>query len=385
MKIAIFTDNFLPYYSGITTATINLVKGLADKGHNVYIIAPRYKSLKEFKYKNIKVIREPSIPAVFYKGLKFRSFFSIKIIKYLKEEGIEIIYSSTPITLGIQSILTAKILKIPLIGTFHTFFADEQYLKHIKINSEVMQKIAWAYSRYFYNECDLVTCPAETTKKELLANGFNNNIKVISNGIDPKIFVNSKWEEVKNKYNKNGKLLLFIGRIAHEKNLIYLLECFSRIVKEIPETKLLIIGEGPQMGEIKEKINSLNLNGKVILTGKIDHEKLVKSSIFKACDLFVTASTTENQPMTVLEAQVNGLICIGINARGIKDLVKNGYNGYLVKNNDKNQFAQKVLKLLSNETLYKKMKKNTLKEIKKHYMNNIIKEWEKESLRLIKK
>ena len=96
----------------------------------------------------------------------------------------------------------------------------------------------------------------------------------------------------------------------------------------------------------------------------------------------MTASTTENQPMTVLEAQVNGLVCVGINARGMKDLIKNGYNGYLVKN--KNEFAQKILSLLSNKKLYKKMKENTLKEIKKHYLNKIIKEWEKESSILIK-
>ncbi|MFA7707742.1 MAG: glycosyltransferase [Candidatus Pacearchaeota archaeon] len=384
MKIAIFTDTFIPKYDGIVTATLNLAKGIADRGHKIYIIAPKsQKRIKEFKYKNIKVIRVPSISARFYPGLRITNILSIKLMKYLKKEGINLIHFTTPMTLGLQAILISKALKIPLIGTFHVFFADEQYLKHGKLNFKSIQKIMWAYSRMFYNSCDLVTSPAETTKKEILSHGFKENIKVISNGIDPKKFINSKYKEVRKKYNKSGNLLLFVGRIAHEKNIFYLLECFSKVINKMPKTKLLVIGDGPQMKEVKQKIDLLNLKNNIILTGKIDYNTLVKSSIFKACDLFVTASVTENQPMTILEAQMNGLPCVTISERGMKDLIKNGYNGYLVQNGDKNGFANSILKILANKKLFKKMQKNTLESIKKHYLDKIIDEWEREYSNLI--
>ena len=119
------------------------------------------------------------------------------------------------------------------------------------------------------------------------------------------------------------------------------------------------------------------------MTGKIKHDKLVKSSIFKASDLFITASTTETQGITMLEAQANGLVCIGISAGGIKELIRNNYNGFLIKKGDKKEFANKIIKLLSNDSLKKRMQKNTLKEIKRHYISNIIELWEKTYSKLI--
>jgi len=380
MKIAIFTDAFIPIYSGVVTAVINLAKGLADRGHKIYIIAPKFNIKEEFAYKNIKIIRIPSIPAPLNNDFKLTNFYSFKLMNYLKKEKVDIIHFATPLSLGIQAILIAKTLNKPLVGTFHTFSADKQFLEGIHLDYKsiqtFMQKFMWELNRLYYNRCDLITCPSKTAAKELVTNGLSKNIKVISNGIDFKIFDNSKWKEVKNKYNKNGKLLLFIGRVAPEKNIIYLLNCFSKVVKKIPSTKLIIIGDGASMKDAIKRIHELKIKKNVILTGRIDYDKLIKSSIFKACDLFVTASVTENQPMTVLEAQINGLVCVGINFRGMKDLIQNGYNGYLTEEKNPNEFSQKIIKLLSDAKLLNKMKKNTLKMIKADEMSKVIEIWE---------
>ena len=138
------------------------------------------------------------------------------------------------------------------------------------------------------------------------------------------------------------------------------------------------------MNLLKSTVKELGLENNVIITGEIKYANLIKSPIFKESDLFVTASLTETQGITILEAQANGLVCVGINAMGVRSLIKNGYNGYLVKNNDTKDFANKVIALLTNKTLYKKMQKNTLKEIKKHDMKIVIKTWEKEYSKLIK-
>lgn len=380
MKIAIFTDAFVPMYSGVVTAVINLAKGLADNGHKVYIIASKENITKEFSYKNIEVIRMPSISSLLSDKVRLTNIYSFKLMKYLKREEIDIIHFATPLSLGAQAILIAKKLNKPLVGTFHTFSADKEFLEGIHLKFKPMQKfmqeLMWKFNRLYYNRCDLITCPSKTSAEELIANGLSKNIKVISNGIDSKIFNNSKWKEVKNKYNKNGKLLLFVGRVAPEKNIIYLLNCFSKVVDKIPTTKLLIIGDGISMNEVIKKIEQLGIKKNVILTGKMDYDKLVKSSIFKACDLFVTASVTENQPMTVLEAQINGLVCVGINFRGMKDLVQSGYNGYLTEEKNPEKFSQRIIKLLSDNKLLNKMKKNTLKYVKVNEMSKVIEIWE---------
>jgi len=377
MRIAIFTDTFIPLTDGVVTFITNLSKELVKKGHKVFIICPKYKDNKEFKYKNIKVIRINCIPAFFYEGYKFASPFSWSLLNIIKREKIDIIHFQTPISLGIQAILISKILKIPLVGTFHTNIADPNYLRHVNITNSYMQKMAWEYSKIYYNQADLRTCPSETTKKELLKHGFKKPIKAISNGIDLKVFKIAK-------NNKKQKNLIFIGRIAYEKNIFYLLDCFKMVLKKIPNTKLIIVGDGPQFVEVKDKVKSMNLSNKVILTGKINHNKLINSPIFNSADLFVTASTTETQGISTMEAQAKGIVSIGISAGGIKDLIKNNHNGFLVKVGDKKEFADSIIKLLSNKFLYKKMRTNTLEEIKKHDMKKVIKIYEKEYETLIK-
>lgn len=386
MRIAIFTDTFYPTIDGVVTATLNLIKGLADRGHKVYVIAPKVRNLeKEFRYPNVIIKRMISSKAFYYEGYRASGIFSPILLLYLKSKKIELIHIQTPFSLGLQGIIKAKILKVPLVGTFHTMVADLQYLKHFKMNYSLFEKAIWRCIRsLYYNRCDLITCPSETTKNELLQHRFKRPIKVISNGIDYSIFDNSRWKKVKEEYNKDGKLLLFVGRIAHGKNIPYLLECFKLVLKKLPKTKLLIVGDGPQRKEIKDKIKELRISKNVIMAGSIEHKQLVKSSVFGACDLFVTASTTETQGIALLEGQVNGLVCVGVDKRGISNLIRDGYNGYLIKEGNKQEFADKVVKLLQDKKLYNRMKLNTLKEIKKHELNNVIGQWEKEYFNLIK-
>ena len=377
MKIAIFTDSFTPQVNGVVTATVSLITHLADKGHLIYVIAPKYKNVKEFDYKNVKVIRVPSVPAFFYPEFRINIPLRLKILKYLKKENIDLIHFQTPLTIGLQGIIISKMMKVPLVGTFHTLITHPQYLKHGGADFSIFKRVLWAYSKAFYNRCDLITTPSEVTRKELLENGFKNNLKVISNGID--------LSNLKRTVKKNtGKNLLFVGRIAYEKNIPYLLECFKLVTKKLPETRLVIVGDGPQLAEIRKRIISMELDKNVTITGQIDHKKLINSNIFQKSRLFITASKTETQGISTLEAQVNGLVCIGLNEGGIKDLIKNNYNGFLIEDENKKEFAEKIISVLENNNLYKKMQKNTLKEVKKHDIKEVIKTWEKEYSKLKK-
>ncbi len=386
MKIAIFTDTFLPHTNGVVTSVISLSKRLAERGHKIYIICPKLKESLEFNYKNVKVIRVSSMPALFYEGFRLTNIFSLKIFNFLKKEKIDLIHFHTPMPLGMQAIIISKKLGIPLVGTFHTLFVNPQYLKHARMNFKIVEDLAWIYAKFYYEKCNLITCPSNVIKDDLIKKNIGDEIRVISNGINLQEFDNSDWRKVREKYlgkNKKGKLLLYVGRIAYEKSLPYLLECFKIILEKKPEIKLLLVGGGPQIKDIKQKIHDLNLSDNVILTGEIAHENLLKSSLFWASDLFVTVSTTETQGINLLEAQSNGLVCVAVNEGGVKNIIKNNYNGILVEEGDRKSFINSVIKLLYDDKLREKMKKNTLNEIKKHDMNKIVNLWEKEYLRLI--
>lgn len=379
MKIAIFTDVFVPQLSGVVTSTLDMAKGLANKGHKVYVVAPDMKNEKEFRHKNIEVIKIPSISIEkIYPGFRLANPFNLKAINYLKNKSLDAVHFPVPLPLAMQGILFSKIKGVPLVGTFHTLLGHEKYVESLGLNSNFMTNVIWGYLKIYYNRCDLITVPSESAKKIMLENNIKGkkDTKVISNGIDIEKYENNG--EKKQDINQKGKTILYFGRISVEKNLIKLLQIFKKVVKEKPKTKLMIIGDGPQMQELKEKINTLGLKNSVILKGHIKHEKLINSGIIEQADIFATASQTEVQPMTLIESQINGLPCIGIKSQGIKDIIKDGYNGFIVKNENEREFSKRLIELIENENLLKKMKNNSKKEAKKYTTENSVYRWEKE-------
>lgn len=378
MNIAIFTDNFYPQINGVVTAVLNLAKGLADKGHKIYFVAPRYKGQKDFSYPNITVRYVASKPAGFiYKGLKIVSPISRRTKKFIKDNNIDVVYFVTPWTIAAKGIIIAKQLKLPIVGTYHTFICEKECLKHLKLNYNFVIKFAWKYTNLYYNTCQIVTCPSALTKELLLKNKCKRPVKVISNGLDTSSSPRSEIQKIKKKINSKGKTLLFVGRLAYEKNLLYLLDCFKLIHDKRPKTKLVLIGDGPQKKEILKKIKELKLKDSVKLLGAVKYQDLMTKGYYGACDIFVTASEIETFGLSVLEAQANGLVCVGVNKSGIKNLIKNNYNGFLVNSNDKNAFSQAAIKLIDNKKLYSRFKKNNKTIIKKYKMANVISEYEK--------
>lgn len=384
MKIAIFTETFFPHTNGVLTAIINLSKGLADKGHKVYIITPKFKGGQEFIYPNITVHYIKGINAFIYEDIKLVSPISLRTLNFLKKEKIDVIHFMSPWTTGNKATFISKVLKVPLVGTFHTFIGDSENLKHVHLNYPFVKKHVWKYINSYYDKCDLVTCPSDFSKQEMIRNKCKAPIKVISNGIEIPNTDPKQIKKTKEKY-KNSDLLLFVGRISYEKNLEHLIECFKLILLKKPKTKLLLIGDGPLDEVIKNKIKTEKLEKNVLQLGKMNHDKLIKEGYYKAADLFVSVSKTENCPLTILEAQINGLIPVVYDAGGMSYLIKNNRNGILVPVDNSKEFAKQVITLLDNKKKCNLLRKNIKEDIKIHYIPNIIKQWEETYSELIKK
>jgi len=385
MKIAIFTDTFYPQINGVVTSLTDLAKGMTDRGHKVFIVAPEDKGdYTEFQYKDIEVLRLPAINASFYEGFKWSAIMHKPSFKKLKAEDIDIVHFMTPITVSVFGILVAKLLKKPMIGTYHTFISELSYIRQFFPHAgPATQKFAWQYSNAFYNRAHLITTPSDFTTNELIKNGCRQRVITVSNGINLSCFDNSKKDEIKAKYNPNGHIVLYVGRVSIEKNMMILLESYKEVCKTDKTTKFLIVGNGPFFLDSKAFVKEANLEDRIIFLGSIPNNELKVSGLFGASRLFVTASKTENQPVTVLEAKANGIPCIGPDSMGMPGVIEDNYSGFIVPKDDSKAMAEAIIKILSDDSLYEQFSKNCLESVKTHELGFILDEWEERYKHLI--
>jgi len=377
LRIAIFSDSFLPMISGVVTALLTLAENLADRGHFVLIVTPG-PNKHNYAHKNIRLESVAAIPAKFYQDFKWSAPFSLRIREVVREENIQLIHFMTPFLVSFVGINIARTLKIPLVGTFHTFISDPSNYRHFIKGKifDVRQESVWHYSNLYYNAADINTAPAESTRREMLANGSRVDIRVISNGIDPELFDSSQVQDFRRKWGLTGKTLLYVGRVSQDKNMVKLLEAFALISKQLPEAQQLIVGDGPQLDELKRLATREPYGKQVVFTGRISHEDLLTNGLYAACDLFITASKTENQPMTILEAQANGLPCVGFSARGVPDLIADGINGRLAEPDDAEGLASAAVEVLSDPDLCRKLAEGTRRMLQRHLIPSVIDQWE---------
>jgi len=377
LRIAIFTDSFLPMISGVVTATLTLAEQLAGRGHFVLIVAPGPKKKLRIS-QNIRVETILSIPAGFYQDFKWSSPISLRIREIVREERIQLVHFMTPFFVSFNGINIARYLDLPLIGTFHTFISDPSNYRHFIKNTlfDVSPQSVWQYSNLYYNAADINTAPAQSTRREMQANGSTVEIKVVSNGIVPSLFDNSQAPQFRKRWKLEGKTLLYTGRVSQDKNLMCLIDVFERIYKQVPEAQLLIIGDGPQLEELTSRAAGSPASSRIIFTGRISHDTLLTSGVFGAVELFITPSKTENQPMTILEVQANGIPCIGFGVRGIPDLITDGVNGRVIPEDDLQAMADAASALLHDGEARRRMSAETMRLVAPHLIDNVIDRWE---------
>ena len=370
LKIAFFLDNFYPQINGVVTSSLNTIFELSRRGHTIFGVVPKtnHKSLNfSNDYFPFKLQSHKGFSAYFYPDFIFTYPFSQKIIKAMKKFRPDIIHFHAPLTIGYKAIRCAKKLKIPVVGTFHTFFAEPEYLSVIGMeNSKFLYNSAWTYSNQFFNRCDAVISPAKATAKILNEKNNTSKIHVIANGVEVYKYKNYNFNHTKFplRIKKNEEWILYIGRISKEKCLNVLFDAVSIAMKKRSNLKFLVIGDGPYKKEIQKKCIEKKIINRIYFSGMISNKDLLESGIIKKMKLFVTASTSENQPMTILESLMFGLPIVGVDAKGIPELINE--NGFVVPPNNPEIMASKILKILKDKSIQKKFSKKSLELSKKY-------------------
>ncbi len=385
MKIAIFSDNFYPEISGIADSIISLAKELDKRGYKIDFYVPWY-SLKNYKKinaikkevntsENINVIRFLSLP--FPAGtqqarLVIPSFWRWL---YIWKNRPDIIFSQLVFGVGLEGLISSKILNIPMVGTNHT--AITEFVKYSPLKARWFSNFMLRYISWYYNHCRFVTGPSQSILTEMEENGLKSPHKVVSNPIDTEDFspINEdSAQKLKKRFNFSDNTLIFAGRLAIEKDIDVLIRAIILVKKEIPEISLALAGHGQDEMRLKKLAKDLDVEDNVNFLGTLNKPTLAKA--FQASEIFVTASTSETQGMTILQAMACGKPVIGVRARALPEYINCDNNGILVNPGEHQALAKNIIILLNNKEKRVKLGKEGRKTAENFSASNIASVWE---------
>lgn len=371
MKIAYFTDLFLPQANGVATSLANQARELGARGHHVLIFAPSMDHIRreKFKAENVTVIYLPAVPSLFYIEFRLAVFGLPQVIKYMAKFKPDIIHLHTTFTIGMDAVIAAKLFKKPLVATIHIYFTDSDYLRFVKYKLAVkmLKKFAFGYINFLYSNCNLLLTPSKSLIEELKESNFKKTVHYLPNGITlkkPKFLSDRNKSYIKRKYRLTERVVLHFGRLSYEKSIDVLIKSFHILTKNHNNVSLLIIGDGPSKKDLTRLVKKLGIEKNVVFTGFIDHQNLLSSGILSIGDIFATASTMEVNPMVVLEAMLWGLPIVGVRQAGLIELVSK--NGFLGKVGDIKELATNMERILFNQKVAKQMGEKSQELIKKY-------------------
>lgn len=375
MKIAYFTDTYVPQVNGVTF-TVQAHAGLLARNHQVRVYAPAYGLMYEtVREKNLVVERYPSVPLATYKEIRLPVVDMGRLEKSVIGFDPDIIHFHSPGVLGLAGVRMAKKLDRPLVGTYHTLFSE--MLPPLPVFRFIpggwLRKGIWKLSNKVFERCSLVISLTQTIADELVRHGLKSEVRVLSGGIDIEQFA------AKKSY-RNRKRILHVGRMSHEKNVEAVVRAFGEVIKVLPDALLVVAGGGPALEGLKKLAGGLGLGEKVTFLGYVSREKL--GALYRRSDVFVTASAMETLGLVIVEAMASGLPVVGVAAGGVKDLVREGVNGYLVNPGDYRSMAKKIIHIFREEKLLEKLGKNSRKLAEKHDVRKAVKELEEIYARL---
>ncbi len=337
MKIAIFTDTYAPQVNGVTK-TLNRLKNYMDENGIAYkLFFPAEGSPNETK----ETISFYSVKFLLYPECKIALPTYGEVKHALDSFQPDIIHIVTPFSVGLMGLKYARDNNIPLVSSYHTNFVE--YFKYYGL--QFLEGICWKYFNWFHSFCQINFCPSMDTLAKLKGKGIGN-LKIWDRGIEADQFTPDNYsQEIRSQYVKpDEKLLLYVGRIAAEKELDMLLKSAEILNEKGYTYKLLMVGEGPQLEELRAK----NIPNVIFAGYKFGREL---QEIYASSDIFVFPSSTETYGNVILEAMASGLPVVATLQGGVKENLINGVNGLAFNVGSEMDMAKKIEHLLNNGAL----------------------------------
>ena len=351
MVIGIFTDTFYPEISGVTTSVLMLKRELEKIGHSVYVFTC---SNPEITPENDipNTFRLPSAPFIFLPSRRFAVVYQKNLAHKIAELNLDIIHTNTEFSLGFFGKLIAASLNKPVVHTYHTLYKD--YVHYITKGhfENFSAEMARKYSRMFCNNCCSLVTPTDKTRDLLLEYEIERPIEVIPTGIDLDHFKYSPGDAEKIAALKKGlgiksgeKIILNAGRIAKEKSIDVVMRQLPGYFAKHRNVKFVIAGDGPAKQEISALANELRISDKVIFAGERPWSEI--HLFYKMASVFVSASLSETQGLTFIEAMASGTPVLARKDRSVEKIIFDGYSGSLF--DDVREIPGKLEKITSDD------------------------------------
>lgn len=363
MKIAVFTDSYRPYVSGVVRSIDTFTQEFLAMGHAVYIFAPRYYTgdaqgqkgtLQEENWGDgLKVFRYWSVPVPTYAGFVLPVPISPTIDHVIRRLGVQVVHSHTPFLMGRLGAAVARRHHLPLVFTHHTLY--HEYVHYVPGIQGIARKLVVRHLARYCRRCQLIVAPTPMIQR-FIADTYRVRTPIVSipTGIDLKPFEKADRNWLRNTYGigDDRKVLVFVGRLGREKNVDLLLDAFELVHDSRPDTVLVMVGDGPERPHLEEKVRVRGLNRHVVFTGTLDKARVV--DVYAGSDLFFFASTTETQGLVTLEAMAAGLPVAAVDAPGTRDMVRHGRQG-LLADATAPSLARQALAILGDPDLMRKL------------------------------
>lgn len=371
MKVALFSDTYLPDINGVATSTHILRNELIKLGHEVLVVTSELPSDSDYEDDfDENILRVPGLEIQALYGYRACNIFSFKGMREIKKFRPEVIHVQTEFGIGIFGRIAGEYLDIPVVYTYHTMWADYSHYVN-PINSEtvdfVVKKVIKKISNLYGNKCQELIVPSQKTKDALIHYGLTQkNIYIIPTGLELDRFdIRQKNEELCQKliekYDLKDKFVLtFLGRIAREKSIDVIINALKEVVKINDQMKCLIVGGGPQFEELKSLVENDEISKYIIFTGPQSGDAV--PAHYHISDIFISASLSETQGLTYIEAMASSIPVIARYDDQLEDVIEDQKNGFFFK--DEKELPELILKVMDMDLT--PMKEQALKKAKEY-------------------
>jgi 1,2-diacylglycerol 3-alpha-glucosyltransferase len=349
MRIGMMAEIYKPHISGVTIHIALNKQYLEKLGHEVFVFTFGH---DDYEDNETNIIRSPGLPLTdtgFYLNIRLKT----SVQKLLKT--MDIIHAHHPFLSGRLAVRYCKPLGIPIVFTNHTRY-DLYAQAYLPLIPDVIgETFLQAYLPSFFKSCDLIIAPSISIKKILEKFTEDSQVEVVPNGVDISPFSKAVEPIPRSRlgFKERDIILVYVGRLGPEKNIPFLLRAFSGTTKTFDNIGLLILGEGPERENLEDRVSHMGIAHQVKFSGLVPYEELPR--YLATANAFVTASVTEVHPLTVIEAMASGLPVLGIQSPGVGDIVSDGVNGLLAPDEDVAVFTAKMVRLVTDHHLRKKL------------------------------
>jgi len=362
MRVGIFTESYPPLVNGVSTSILMLEHALTKLGHEVFIITVSDNKKDYVLENNGHILRLPSVNLANCYDYKMTSVYPIKAVNMIKKMNLDVIHSNVEFTVGIFARVVSEQLSIPLVHTYHTNWED--YTHYITKNKKILDDICKKLLKYlvvFFEDKTVTELIVPSNKIYNLFKDkykFTKNIHIIQTGIETSKFYKENFNQkdinsLKKKLGikKKDFVVMTVSRLAKEKSVDRIINNHKELVKKYSNMKLLIVGDGPDIDKLKDEAKSLGVSDSVIFTGKVPLNDI--PIYYQLGNVFVTASKSETQGLTVVEAISSSLPVVAVKDDSFVNSVIEDFNGFVFTDDEK--YINSISKLYEDKELYNRL------------------------------